>query len=184
MTAFVYYTATSVNGFIADEGNSLDWLFEVVGADDASASAFMSGVGIQVMGSTTYAWLLEHENLLQEPQKWAAFFGSLPTRIFSSRDLPVPAGADVQFLRGPVGEHAERLRERAEGKDVWIVGGGDLAGQFLDAGHLDRIELTVAPAFLTGGAPLLPRRIASSRVRLVAAEMDGPFARLVYAVSG
>ena len=79
-------------------------------------------------------------------------------------------------------EHIDDLVESAGGKDVWIVGGGDLAGQFLDAGHLDRVELSVAPVFLRDGAPLLPRLVASDRLRLVTVERNGAFARLVYAV--
>lgn len=67
--------------------------------------------------------------------------------------------------------------------DIWIVGGGDLAGQFLDADALDEIALSVAPVALTGGAPLLPRRVGSERLRLTSATAVGPFARLVYAVA-
>jgi dihydrofolate reductase len=106
----------------------------------------------------------------------------MATEVFSSRDLPVPHGADVGIRRGLVSDHISHLLERAQGKDVWIVGGGDLAGQFLDAGRLDRIELVVAPVFLREGAPLLPRGVSSARLRLVTVERAGPFARLVYDV--
>lgn len=182
MTAFVYSTATSVNGFIADGANSLDWLLAVDDVDQAPMADFLRGVGVQVMGSTTYQWLLGQENLIEEPEKWGTFFGSMATRILSSRELPLPNGADARILRGPVGDHIDHLIECAKGKDVWIVGGGDVAGQFLDAGHLDRIELSVAPAFLRGGAPLLPRLMSSDRLRLVEVERNGSFARLVYEV--
>jgi dihydrofolate reductase len=182
MTAFVYLTATSVNGYIADGANSLDWLFAVGGGGLESMADFMDGVGVQVMGSTTYEWLVDHENLIEEPEKWAGFFGSMATEVFSSRDLPLPPGADVGILRGSVSDHISHILERARGKDVWIVGGGDLAGQFLEAGHLDRIELSVAPVFLGGGAPLLPRLVPSERLRLATVERDGAFARLVYEV--
>jgi len=110
------------------------------------------------------------------------FFGSMATRILSSRELPLPEGADAQIIQGPVGDHIDHLISCANGKDVWIVGGGDVAGQFLDSGHLDRIELFVAPAFLRGGAPLLPRLVSSDCLRLVTVERNGSFARLVYAV--
>jgi len=63
-----------------------------------------------------------------------------------------------------------------------VVGGGDLAGQFLDAGALDEIALSVAPVALTAGAPLFPRRVESDRLRLVSASAVGQFARLVYRV--
>lgn len=182
MTAFVYYTSASANGFIADEDGSLDWLFAIQGADPQQSAPFMASVGVQVMGSTTYTWLLEHEDLLAHPERWQQFFGALPTVVFSSRDLPVPTGADVIVAGGDVATHAAALLAAAGDKDVWIVGGGDLAGQFLDAGLLDRIELTVAPAMLTGGAPLLPRAVGSDRLRLVLAEPAGPFARLVFDV--
>jgi dihydrofolate reductase len=65
---------------------------------------------------------------------------------------------------------------------VWLVGGGELVGQLFDAGALDEVALTVAPVFLDGGAPLLPRRIESDRLRLLSAAAHGQFARLVYEV--
>ena len=181
-SSIVYYTATSLNGFIADEHHSLDWLFAVPDADPGMSAGFMASVGVQVMGSTTYLWLLEHEGLLAEPRKWAEFFGDLPTAVLTSRDLPAPEGADVRFLRGAVAGHVDGLRMRAAGKDVWIVGGGDVAGQFLDADALDRIVVTVAPVLLASGAPVLPRRVEADRLRLDAVERRGPFVQLTYAV--
>jgi dihydrofolate reductase len=179
---FVYYTSASLNGFIADERNSLDWLFAVPDADPEMSTGFLTSVGIQVMGSATYTWLLEQEDLVAQPAKWAEFFGDLPTAVLTSRSLPAPEGVDIVFLRGPVADHAEALVARAGDKDVWIVGGGDVAGQFLDAGRLDRVVVTVAPALLASGAPLLPRTVGADRLRLESVERVGPFAMLAYAV--
>ena len=53
----------------------------------------------------------------------------------------------------------KRLVNAAGDRNVWIVGGGDLAGQFADAGLLDEVIVMIAPVTLGGGAPLLPRRI-------------------------
>lgn len=67
-----YYTATSIDGFIADADNSLDWLLQA-GSDDRSEDHFRSfctGVGAMAMGATTYEWVLEHERLLDDPSKW------------------------------------------------------------------------------------------------------------------
>ena len=105
------------------------------------------------------------------------------TFVFTTRDLPIPEGADVTLVSGDVTDVLPRLREAAGDADIWVVGGGDLAGQFLDAGALDEIAVSVAPVLLTGGAPLLPRRLESDRLRLVSAKAVGQFARLVYAVS-
>jgi dihydrofolate reductase len=181
-SSIVYFTATSLNGFIADEHNSLDWLFAVPDADPGLSADFISSVGIQVMGSTTYLWLLDSEDLLAQPTKWSEYFGDLPTAVLTSRDLPAPEGADIGFLRGPVAGHVDGLRERAAGKNVWIVGGGDVAGQFLDADALDRIVVTVAPVLLASGAPVLPRRLEADRLRLEAVDRVGPFVQLTYAV--
>ena len=74
------------------------------------------------------------------------------------------------------------LRDAAGDGNIWVVGGGDLAGQFFDAGALDRIAMSIAPVALDGGAPLFPRRVESDRLTLVSAEAVGQFARIIYDV--
>ncbi|ALJ20679.1 dihydrofolate reductase family protein [Microbacterium sp. No. 7] len=182
MTRFLFDTATSLNGWIADEHNSLGWLFAVEGGDSPDESLLPANAGVLVEGSTTYEWLLAESDLLAHPEKWAEFHGERPVYVFTTRDLPVPAGADVRFVRGPVAEALPAIRAAAGDRDVWVVGGGDLAGQFADIGALDEIAVSIAPVLLAGGAPLLPRRIESDRLRLVSARAAGQFARLVYAV--
>lgn len=177
-----YYTATSIDGFLADEDNSLDWLFqfgEVEGVNDDSAQ-FIDQVGAVAMGSTTYEWLVEHENLLEEPEKWPY---DVPVWVFSSRNLSVVDGADVRFVQGDVAPiHAEMVKA-ADGKNLWLVGGGDLVGQFHDRGLLDEIILSVAPVTLASGAPLLPRRITTPPLKLVNVQKyDDVFAVLTYKV--
>lgn len=182
MARILFDTATSLNGFIADEDNSLDWLFAVDGGEHPDDGLFPSGAAVLVEGATTYQWLLDQENVLAHPEKWREFHGDKPVFVFTSRDLPTPEGADITFLSGPVPVHLASIREAAGTGDIWVVGGGDLAGQFLDAGALDEIALSVAPVALTGGAPLLPRSIGSDRLRLASATAYGQFARLVYEV--
>jgi len=65
---------------------------------------------------------------------------------------------------------------------VWVVGGGDLAGQVADAGLLNEIVLSVAPVTLGEGRPLLPRRLESDRLRLTGVRRVGQFAELTYSV--
>ncbi len=89
MARVVYFTATTLDGFIADENNSLDWLFEVArDPEDDSWDEFIAGVGALVMGATTYEWMLAHERLLEEPEKWHAFYGDRPCWVFTHRELP------------------------------------------------------------------------------------------------
>jgi dihydrofolate reductase len=185
MTRFVYATATTLDGFLADADDSLDWLFEVEGGEESLSAleTFVEGVGVMVEGSTTYRWVLEHENLLENPGKWQEFYGDRTTFVFSSRsDLPLVPGADIRVVSGSVASHLDEIRAAAGGKDVWLVGGGDLVGQFDDAGALDELMLSVAAVTLGAGAPLLPRRIGSARLRLVEAGQVGQFVSLRYDV--
>lgn len=102
--------------------------------------------------------------------------------VFTHRELPGVPGADVRFVQGDVApEHAEMVRE-ADGRNVWLVGGGELVGAFADRGLLDEILLGVQPVLLGAGAPLLPRRLTSKRLRLESARQDGQQVHLVYSV--
>jgi dihydrofolate reductase len=177
-----YYTATTIDGFIADEHNSLDWLFEADSGGDDAFKPFFERVGAFAMGRTTYEWVLAHDQLLEQPLKWADYYGEVPAWVFSNHDLqPIP-GAKLTFVKGDVRPVHEAMTAAAGGKNIWIVGGGELVGQFADAGLLDEIILGVAPVTLGGGAPVLPRRMTSSRLTLTGVEQRAQFAYLTYAV--
>lgn len=182
MTKTQYYTATSVDGFIADQHNSLDWLFEVDSTDDDQFAAFFAGVGAFAMGATTYEWVLEHEKLLDQPHKWHEWYGDTPGWVFTHRDLPRLPGADLTFVSGDVRPVHEAMVQAARGKNVWLTGGGELVGGFADHGLLDEIILGVAPVTLGAGAPVLPRRLLAARLSLVGVEQVGQFVYLTYAV--
>lgn len=182
-----YYTATSIDGFIADEHNSLDWLFEVPAGDDDVGhedrfGRFFRDVGAMAMGSTTYEWVLEHDRLLEHPEKWREYYGDTPCWVFSHRKLPAIPGADLRFVQGEVGAVHRAMVEAADGKNVWLVGGGDLVGQFAEEGLLDEIRLSIAPVTLGAGAPLLPRRLLAADLTLVNVERQGQFVSATYRV--
>jgi dihydrofolate reductase len=182
--ATIYNTATSLDGFLATADNSLQWLFDVPGADDEEAGIadFLDGIGALALGSTTYAWVVEHESLIESPSTWTAWYGDRPAWVFTTRELPVVEGADIRFTRAPVEQvHAEMVAAAGD-RDVWLMGGGDLAGQFADRGLLDRVTVTIAPVTLGAGAPLLPRDLRSDRLMLRSVERRGPFAELTYDV--
>ena len=183
MTRFIFDTATTINGIIADQDNSLSWLFSVAGGSEPDPAMLPQNAAVMVEGSTTYEWVLAESDILANPEKWKEFHGDRPTFVFTSRDLPAPEGADIRFVRGDVADALPAIREAAGDGDVWVIGGGDLVGQFFDAGALDEVALSIAPVFLDGGAPLLPRRIDSDRVHLKSAAAFGPFARLIYSIS-
>ena len=182
MTRTRYFTATSVDGFIADEDNSLDWLSEVERSGPDRFAAFFADVGAFAMGATSYEWMLTHERLLEQPEKWHAWYGDVPCWVFTHRDLPPVPGANITFASGEIRPVHAALVAAARGRDVWLTGGGELVGQFADHGLLDEIILGVAPVALGGGAPLLPRRLVSSHMRLTGVERVGQFAYLTYSV--
>jgi dihydrofolate reductase len=175
-----YYTATTLDGFIADPNDSLEWLFSREQDRDGplNYAAFIAEVGALAMGSTTYEWVIDHEfsGKPTEERKWPY---DLPCWVFTHRQLTVVPGADVRFTSDEVASVHEQMLAAAGGKNVWIVGGGDLVGQFADVGLLDEVIVYVAPVMLGAGKPLLPRRL---ELRLEENARNGDFACARYAV--
>ena len=155
-----YYTATTLDGFIADADNSLEWLFTRQQDDGGPMNyrEFIADVGALAMGSTTYEWILDHEFADKEPAEWRWPY-DVPCWVFTHRHLQIVPGAQIEFTSGDVRVAHGAMVEAAGDRNVWIAGGGDLAGQFADAGLLDEVIVTIAPVTLGVGAPLLPRHI-------------------------
>ncbi|MEZ4663938.1 MAG: dihydrofolate reductase family protein [Caldilineaceae bacterium] len=178
-----YYTATSLDGFIATEDDSLDWLFPLADLNETGYPDFIEAVGALVMGSATYEWMLRHADRVAADMGTAWPYAQ-PTWVFSSRRLPAVASADIRFVQGDVRPVHTAMRDAAGAKNIWIVGGGDLAGQFFDAGLLDEIIVQVGSVTLAQGKPLFPRRVTHPPFRLVSVRQIGAgFAELRYAVT-
>ncbi|HTK42059.1 MAG TPA: dihydrofolate reductase family protein [Gemmatimonadales bacterium] len=122
--------------------------------------------------------MLRHVVGAKQPQPWPY---QQPTWVFTTRTLPSVPGADIRFVRGDVRPVHQAMIEAAAGKNIWIVGGGDLAGQFYDHGLLDELFVQVGSVTLGAGKPLLPRAITSPPLRLVSVGAVGTgFAELHY----
>lgn len=179
-----YYTATSLDGFIATEDDSLEWLFPLGELGASSYPAFIAEVGALAMGASTYEWMLRNADAV------AAEAGSpwpytQPAWICTHRQLPVIEGADIRFVSGDVRQIHAEMRAAAGDKNIWIVGGGDLAGQFHDAGLLDELILQVGSVTLGQGKPLFPRRVLSPVLNLTTVrQMGGSMVELRYEVGG
>jgi dihydrofolate reductase len=142
MTRYRFHTATTLDGFLADEHDSLDWLLSQPTAEEESIQPFdelMAAVGAIVTGRTTYDWVLEHDGAVEGA--W----------VFTQREGVTP-------VSGAPAAHRDAIEEAAAGKDVWIVGGGDLAAEFARAGMLDEVFVSIAPVTLGAGRPLLGGR--------------------------
>jgi dihydrofolate reductase len=175
-----YYTASSLDGFIATADDSLDWLFPLGDVNQTSYPDFIRAVGALAMGASTYLWMLRHviRRGSDTPGAWPY---TQPTWVFTNRVLPDIPGADIRLVRGDVRPVHLTMTAAAQGRNLWVVGGGDLAGQFHDAGLLDEMIVQVGSATLGAGKPLLPRRISAPPLRLLSVRQVGTgFAELHY----
>src|SRR3954467_8008838 len=116
MSLTQYYTATSLDGFIADPANSLEWLFTRPQEPEGplTYAEFIAGVGAMAMGATTYEWLLDHE------PEWPY---EIPCWVFTHRQLRVASGARVELTSADVRAVHAQMVAAAGDRNVWIVGG-------------------------------------------------------------
>src|SRR5262245_59062907 len=96
------------------------------------------------MGATTYEWVLEHEGA----ESWTKWYADTPAWVFTHRELPPVTGIPLRFVQGDVRPVHAKMTEAANGKNIWLAGGGDLVGQFADNGLLDEILVGIAPVTL------------------------------------
>lgn len=177
MTRYVYYTATTLDGFLADDQDSLAWLFrqEIDQTGEGGYEGFVEGIGALAMGATTYEWIVRH--LAETGEPWSY---TQPSLVFTHRDLS-PVHETVSVVQGTPASHRAALEEAAGDRDVWVVGGGDLAGQFAEDGMLDEVQVACAPVTLGSGRPLFPRRWD---LALESSAVNGAFVCSTYRVLG
>lgn len=171
MSLVRYYAAQTLDGYIAEADDSIDWLtgyegsFEGADSEEGQAGydAFYEGIGALVMGSVTYEWVLAHVSA------WP--YAGKPTWVLSSRELERPQGedVDVRILDGEPPDLIDEMRSAAGERDIWVVGGGNVASQFADHGLLDRVEVTIVPVVLGNGKPLLEHRLTGGSMQLLGA---------------
>jgi len=185
-----YYCAMTLDGYIAEADDTLEWLLKYDGSfegDDAepmkgSYDRFYDGIGALIMGSATY------EFILREPAagpEWP--YKGKPTWVLSSRDLPQPDGedVDVRIVDAKVPALYDEMIAAAGDRDLWVVGGGNVASQFADEGLLDEVLVTVAPVVLGDGKPLFDRRLPGGPMQLTGVRsFDSGMVELRYEVSG
>jgi len=176
-----YFVASSIDGFIADDHDNLDWLLQfdddAFKQDDTNPyDEFISNVGTLAMGATTYEWIQRHV-----PGEWG--YDERPTWVFTHRELSPIKGASLIFTAAPVPQVHADMVAAADGKNIWLVGGGELVGQFLDHDLLDEIWLSLTPVTLGMGSPLLPRRRTEPmRLMSVRPAGNGTFTHLRYSL--
>jgi dihydrofolate reductase len=179
----VYYLAATLDGFIATEDDGIEWLTGYEGSSDVEGAVeikpvmggFIDSVTALAMGSATYEWVAENASAWPYEDK--------PTWVFTSRgELPAMEGANLRFVSGEVAALAGEMLEAAGDGPLWIVGGGDLAVQFAEAGLLDEVVVTVVPVALGRGKPLFGRPLGRRLTLTACQPFTTGMVELTYAV--
>ena len=145
----IVHIATSADGYIARPDDDLEWLTSRPKPDGFyGMSAFMKSIDTKLLGRRTF----------ELSRRMGAKFGLGSRTIVFSRHAPPPdAPSGVEFVNGAIGAFLTRLREQP-GKDIWLLGGGDLIASCLDEHAIDEFVISVVPVFLGDGIPLIARR--------------------------
>lgn len=174
----IYFAASSLDGYIADKNNSLDWLFQFGEPKGNYIEKFVETIGALAMGSTTYQWMCDNVPNFGDG-KWPY---KVPTFVFTSRKLTTYPNADIRFVYGDVRPVHQQMVSEAKGKNLWIVGGGELVGKFYDADLLDELIVQFVSMTLGGGAPLFPRHLKKPLTLESVQRLDQEFVELRYKV--
>ena len=150
--------ATSADGYVARPDGNLDWLTERPAPKGFyGLPEFERSTDAKILGRKTFDWSLQ----------MGARFSELAVHYVFSRGRPpasVPVG--VHFVTESISAFAERLRRQA-GKNVWMMGGGEIIGSFLDEEAIDEFIITVVPIFIGEGIPLVAPRHRQVALRLL-----------------
>jgi dihydrofolate reductase len=167
----VVFIASSLDGYIATEDESLEWLFKVEGEGDNGYSEFYQTVDTVIMGRRTYDWIIKHEPTNFPYQNKECFVFSTNRNQDSEH---------VQFIQtANIEEFIEKLKNRA-GKNIWIVGGGELLHHFLKNNLIDELILTLAPTLIGKGIPLFRERDSELELVLKRTRTFNQFVELHY----
>ena len=145
----IVHIAISADGYIARPDGDLEWLTSRPAPEGFyGMNAFMRSIDTKLLGRKTY----------DASRRMGAKFDSKNRYIVFTRHAPpADAPSGVEFVNGAIGPFMSRLRQQP-GKDIWLMGGGDLIASFLDEHSIDEFVISVVPVFIGDGIPLIARR--------------------------
>jgi dihydrofolate reductase len=176
----IAYIAMSADGYIARPNGDVEWLNRRPHTTDYGMRKFYSTIDTILLGRKTYDWAM---NYYRKIGKTTGQFDGRMTYYAFSRKPPKRVADGVEFVTESVKAFARRLRA-TPGKDIWMMGGGELIASFLDAGEIDAFDIHVIPIFIGKGIPLVAPRHRDMPLRLRASKKypDG-VVRLQYEVT-
>ncbi len=170
----IVHIATSADGYIARPDGNLEWLTSRPAPKGFyGMDAFMKTIDTKLLGRKTY----------EESVRLGAQFDSKDRHIvFSRRTSPKQLPPGVEFVSGEIGPMVGRLKQQP-GKNIWLMGGGELIASFLDARAIDEFVISVVPVFIGDGIPLIARRHRHVSLELLSSQrFDDGLVRLQYRI--
>jgi dihydrofolate reductase len=169
----VLFIAQSLDGYIATKEDSLEWLFNVEGEGDNGYSEFYETIDTILMGKRTYDWIMEYE-------KGQFPYQNKDCYVFSRSQLTDTK--DVKFVNEDIVTFTNNLKQK-EGKNIWIVGGGDILFTFFKEKLIDEMIITIAPIILGDGIPLFKAGDYQQELILKGTRTFNQFVELHYIVN-
>ena len=149
--------ATSADGYIARTDGNLDWL--------TKRPAPKGFYGLPEFSRSTDAKILGRKTFDLSVKMGASFGADDVHYVFSRQRPPASVPSGVQFVTESIRAFAEHLRKQA-GENIWMMGGGQIIGAFLDEGAIDQFIITVVPTFIGEGIPLISPKHRDVALRL------------------
>lgn len=170
----IVHIAASADGYIARPDDDLDWLTSRPAPKGFyGMNAFMKSIDTQLVGRKTYEVGL---------RLGGTFDAKTRTIVFSRHPPPANAPAGVEFTNDDVAAVVRALRDQP-GRDIWLMGGGELIAAFLDVEAIDEFVVSVVPVFIGDGIPLIARRHRRTPLTLQSVErFDDGLVQLHYQV--
>ena len=166
----ILYIATSLDGYIATEEDSLEWLFKTEGEGDNGYSEFYRTVDTILIGRRTYDWIIDKEkgNFPYKNKRCYVFSKSIHEK-----------NEHVEFIYSDIVEFTNKIKE-SDGENIWIVGGGNLLHFFIKERLVDEFIITVAPTLIGRGIPLFKEIDFEIELKLKGMRQFNQFAELHY----
>ncbi|MGP9528417.1 MULTISPECIES: dihydrofolate reductase family protein [Micrococcaceae] len=180
MTSFKYYVGASVDGFIADGSADAHWFttFAKQPGVKKHFDQFFETIGAVVIGGKTYEGIAKE--VADGNMSW--MFAHLPVWVLTHHELPTLPDTDLTFIRGEIGFWSQDIARSAGAGDVWVAGGADLAGGFVQANVLDELLLVTVPVVFGEGTSIFGRSVRAQLSAMSVEDLGNDITLTRYAV--
>jgi len=169
MRKIIYFVATSLDGYIASKDGSVDWLFT---DGDYGTNAFMKSIDTILMGRKTYNKAKEYG---------FSYFKGKQIYVFT-KSKKLKAVKEVEIIDVDAISFTKKMK-REKGKNIWLMGGGELASSFLKKNLIDEYSLFIHPIILGEGIPLFKNVPKISSLKLKSfKKFDSDLVRINYSI--